>query len=134
MRARREFPRSVRLAVIARAMRNGVLCCENPSCGAMAKRYQIDHCIADALSGEPTLENAQLLCEFCFTPKNAADAALIAKAKRREADYLAANPPPRRPLLSRGFAPAPERFPRSLQSPSLPPRRLYADSRRPTGG
>ena len=124
MRSRREFPRSVRLAVIRRATRNGIVCCEK--CPAFARRYQIDHIIADELGGEPVLENAQLLCEFCFTPKNAADIAMIAKAKRREADFLSANPPPRRPLLSRGFPPAMSIGAAGLQTPPLPRRQLYA--------
>ena len=121
---RREFPRSVRVAVIQRAAVNGIVCCEK--CGAFAKRYQIDHIIADALGGEPVLENAQLLCEFCFTPKNAADAALIAQAKRREAEFLSANPPPRRPLLSRGFAPVVRPNCNGLEITPLPLRQLYA--------
>lgn len=123
---RRDFPRNVRIAAIKRATRNGIVCCENPACGAMAKRYQIDHIIPDALGGEPVLGNAQLLCEFCFTPKNAADASAIARAKRREADYLAANPPPRQPILSRGFTASAPRAPRLPIPFELPRRQMFA--------
>ena len=122
--SRREFPRSVRIEVVRRAVRNGIVCCEK--CGAFAKRYQIDHIIADALGGEPVLENAQLLCEFCYPPKNAADAEAIARAKRREAEFLSANPPPRRPLLSRGFSPTVQHTEEGWRTHHLPPRRLYA--------
>ena len=122
--SRREFPRSVRIEVVKRAVRNGIVCCEK--CGAFAKRYQIDHIIADALGGEPVLENAQLLCEFFYLPKNAADAEAIARAKRREADFLSANPPPRRPLLSRGFSPTMGRGASDLQIAALPRRQMFA--------
>ena len=48
--ARREFPRSVKVAVIRRATRGGIVFCEK--CGAMAKRWQIDHVRPDGLLGD----------------------------------------------------------------------------------
>lgn len=81
---RREFPTKVRVAVIKRASdEQGRIFCE--ACGALVKRFQIDHIRPDGLLGEPTQENAQLLGECCFAPKNAKDTADIARAKRREA-------------------------------------------------
>jgi len=84
--SRREFPRSVRVAVIKRAARDGQVWCEG--CGFPARRFQVDHIRADGLLGDPTLENAQLLCEACFGVKNPLDARMVAKAKRREACHL----------------------------------------------
>ena len=57
-------------------------------CGALAKKWQIDHIRADGLLGEPTIDNAQLLGECCYAPKNANDTETIARAKRREAKHL----------------------------------------------
>jgi hypothetical protein len=99
---RREFPRTIRVAVIKRATRHSVVYCEG--CGDQAKRFQIDHVRADALGGAPTIENAQLLCDGCFSVKNPDDARVIARAKRREAAHLGANPVPSRPIRSKGFA------------------------------
>src|ERR1700688_1704578 len=98
---RREFPRTVRVAVIKRATRHSVVYCEG--CGDQAKRFQIDHVCADALGGAPTIDNAQLLCDGCFSVKNPDDARVIARANRREAAHLGANPAPSRPIKSAGF-------------------------------
>ena len=89
--ARREFPKSIKVAVIRRATRDGVVYCEG--CGALAKTWQIDHMRADGLLGEPTLENAQVLGPCCYAPKNADDTTKIAQAKRREAAHLGATKP-----------------------------------------
>lgn len=94
---RREFPTSVRVAVIKRASDDqGRIYCEG--CGALVKRFQVDHVRPDGLLGEPTLENAQLLGECCFAPKNAKDTSDIARAKRREAKALGAKKPSSRPI------------------------------------
>jgi 5-methylcytosine-specific restriction protein A len=116
--ARREFPRSVRVAVIKRCTRDNVIYCE--ACGLPAKRFQIDHIIADAHGGDPILENAQLLCEACYGVKNPKDTTIAAKLKRIEARHLGANRPKGK-IASRGF---PKRKERSSK-PSLPPRQLY---------
>ena len=121
---RREFPKSVRVAVIKRATKNSAVYCE--ACGALAKRFQIDHVRADGLLGEPKIENAQLICEACWAVKNPKDTTAIAKAKRREAKHLGAT----RPSGKLRGAP----FPKSAQAqhradrdpkPHLPPRALY---------
>ena len=88
---RREFPAKVRTAVIKRATRNDVAYCEN--CSAMAKRFQIDHVRPDGLLGDPTIENAMLICEACYREKNPKDASAIAQAKRREAKHVGADRP-----------------------------------------
>ena len=97
---RREFPKSVRVAVIKRATRNGVIYCE--SCPSIAKRFQIDHIRPDGLLGEPTIDNAQLICEACYAIKNPQDTTAIAKAKRREAKHVGATQP-KGQIKSRGF-------------------------------
>lgn len=117
---RREFPKAVKVAVIKRAMRNGVICCEG--CGALAKRFQIDHKRPDGLLGEPTLENAQLLGECCYAPKNADDTRTIAQAKRREAKFLGASRPSGA-LRSRGFNKSPPRD--KTLTKSIPRRSIY---------
>jgi len=84
---RKEFPRSVKVAVVKRSMRNGEVYCEE--CGTMTKgKWEIDHIRADGLLGEPTIENAMLLCRGCHVEKTASDVAQISKAKRSEAAAL----------------------------------------------
>ena len=106
--ARREFPRSIKVAVIKRATRDGVVYCEGSGCGLPAKKWQIDHIRPDGLLGEPTIENAQLLCDVCYGVKNPKDTTAIARAKRREAKAIGAVTPPAHPIKSRGFE-APEK-------------------------
>lgn len=94
---RREFPTKVRVFVIKRASdEQGRIYCEG--CGALVKRFQIDHIRPDGMLGEPVIENAQLLGECCFAPKNAKDTTDIARAKRREAAHLGAAKPKGRPM------------------------------------
>jgi len=84
---RREFSRSVKVAVVKRATRGGEVYCEE--CGVMCKsKWEIDHVRPDGLLGEATLENARLLCRPCHVEKTATDVAQIAKAKAREARAL----------------------------------------------
>lgn len=85
--ARREFPKSVKVAAVKRATVDGKLFCEG--CGGLITgRFEIDHIRADGLLGEPTLENARVLCSPCHKEKTAADVGLISKAKRVEARHL----------------------------------------------
>ncbi len=122
--ARREFPTSVKVAVIRRATRDGVTYCEG--CGALAKKWRIDHKRADGLLGEPTLENAQLLAECCYPEKDAADTTAIAKAKRREAADLGARQPTKRPIPQgpSSLTTKPKREPK----PRLPFKPLFEDA------
>jgi 5-methylcytosine-specific restriction protein A len=97
--SRKEFPKAVRVAVIKRATHRvegtneDVQICENPTCRAIAKRFQIDHIDPDGLTGKPVIENAMLICEPCWKIKNPIDTSNIAKAKRREAIALGAKQP-----------------------------------------
>lgn len=120
---RREFPQKVKVAVLKRAGAPGFLICEQ--CGGFAKQFQIDHRRPDGLGGEPTLENAQLLCKACFDVKNPADASAIARAKRQEAADLGARRAKAKiPAGPSSLSTKPKRAPK----PSLPPRILYHDA------
>ena len=112
---RRNFPKSVMVACIKRATKDNVIYCEG--CGVQAKKFQIDHIRADGLLGEPTLENARLLCIECHGEKTKDDVARISKAKRVEARHLGAIPPKQK-IQSRGFAKRPKK-----EKLELPPRR-----------
>jgi 5-methylcytosine-specific restriction endonuclease McrA len=122
--ARREFPRSIKVAVIKRATKNSEVWCEK--CGQLAKRWQIDHVIADSIGGEPVIDNAMLICEPCYSKKNQQDTTRAAKTKRQEAKGLGVRPTPTAKLKSRGFAPT-GKAPRIDKSalPKLGPRALY---------
>ena len=85
--ARREFPKAVKVAAVKRATRDGKLFCEGCN-GLVTGRFEIDHIRADGLLGEPTLENARVLCSICHKEKTASDVAVITKAKRVEARHL----------------------------------------------
>jgi 5-methylcytosine-specific restriction enzyme A len=101
-----------------------VVYCEG--CGLPAKRWQIDHIVADSIGGNPVLANAQLLCEECFGIKNPVDTTIAAKAKRQEAAHLGAKLPPKKKIRSRGFPKGPPKAPKI----PIPPRiSLYEDSR-----
>lgn len=102
---RRDFPTRVRAAVIKRCTtKNGTIYCE--ACGLPTMRFQIDHVRPDGLCGEPTIENAMLICETCYGEKNPQDTRKIAKAKRQEAAHIGAKQPTKQPLKSRGFEPS----------------------------
>lgn len=79
--ARREFSRKVRAVVFLRA--NG--CCELPECKAKLKTGEghYDHILPDALGGEPTVENCQLICNECHKAKTRDDVRQIRKADRQ---------------------------------------------------
>lgn len=114
--ARKEFPRSVKVAAIKRAMVDGEVFCEQ--CGVMTKgRFEIDHDKEDYYGGEPTLENARVLCISCHSAKTAINAKGIAKTRRLEAKNVGAARP-KGQIKSRGFAKKERR-----EKLPLPPRR-----------
>lgn len=118
---RREFSKAVRVAAVKRAMKGGNVYCE--ACGALAKRFEVDHVRADGLLGSNDLDNARVLCGPCHQSKTRDDVARIAKAKRVEARSLGVRKKPT--LRSRGF----EKTAKPSKEPlKLPPRRtLYED-------
>jgi len=114
--ARKEFSKSVKVACIKRATVDGKVFCEE--CGALSKKWEIDHVRADGLLGEPTLTNARLLCVPCHDEKTKVDVKAIAKAKRCEALHLGVRKKPS--FVSRGFA----KYAKAPKEPvKLPPRK-----------
>lgn len=78
--------------------------CEGCTRRLMAGDYHYDHIIPDALGGDPTLDNCQVLCRSCHGVKTTTqDVPRIAKSKR---NYRKA----------RGIK-KPSRFPCSRNSP-----------------
>jgi streptomycin 6-kinase len=65
-------------------------------------RFAFDHINPDGLTGEPTLDNCQVLCsgsrETCHGKKTAQDVKHISKAKRLEAKHIGAFRKSGRPL------------------------------------
>lgn len=118
-RSRREFPRSIKVAVIKRANHGGAIYCER--CGLPAKKFQIDHIVADAIGGEPVIGNAELICDVCFGIKNPHDTRLAAKSKRREAKFLGVSKTAARPIQQ----PSKQQKPGSGKLPVPPPRNIY---------
>lgn len=108
---RREFPKAIKVAIIKRATLNGVICCEQ--CGLPAKRFEIDHTVAEELQIDKTKRltaaDGRLLCGGpggCHTIKTAKyDAPAIATARKREAKHLGASPPAGN-IKNRGFEPS----------------------------
>jgi 5-methylcytosine-specific restriction endonuclease McrA len=96
---RREFSAKVKLAAWERCGGN----CEG--CHArIIGRAEYDHILPDALGGEPTLENLQVLCTKCHRIKTSTgDVPRIAKAKRQQRKAIGVWPKSSRPLRSRGF-------------------------------
>lgn len=117
--ARKEFSRSVKLQAIKRATIDGNLFCE--ICGGLIKgKFEIDHINPDGLTGQPTLENAQIACSPCHKEKTASDVGSIAKAKRVEARHIGLR------KSSKGF---PRREKETLALTRVVPRRsLYEDT------
>lgn len=98
--SRRNFTKAIIVARIKLATKDGVVYCDG--CGLPCKKWEIDHVRADALLGEPTLENSRLLCIPCHKTKTASDVASISKAKRVEARHLGAVQSKKK-IQSRGF-------------------------------
>ena len=116
--ARSEFPRAVKVAVTKRATRESVVYCE--ACGLPAKKFLIDHVIADAHGGKPVIENAMLICEACYSVKNPKDTTIAAKIKRQEAKHIGATTP-------KAKIPAPPKREREHKSPVIRQSSLYRD-------
>lgn len=87
---RREFPSKVCIAAFSSA---GGKC---ESCGVVIRPGSgphYDHRVPDAVGGEPTLENCQVLCKACHSVKTAeTDVPEIAKTKRIRNRHINAEP------------------------------------------
>jgi 5-methylcytosine-specific restriction protein A len=82
---RREFPNKVRIAAFERAKGH----CEKCTARLVVGKFAYDHVIADALGGEPTLENCAVLCDSCHGIKTPSDTTAAAKVKRIRAKQVA---------------------------------------------
>src|SRR5262245_20905755 len=82
---RREFPAKVCALAFERA--NGR--CEKCAARLVVGKFQYDHVVADALGGEPTLENCQVLCSSCHGIKTPIDTTKAAKVKRQTRKLVA---------------------------------------------
>jgi len=90
---RREFPTKVRVAAFQRA--DGK--CEKCSARLTVGKFAYDHRIADAIGGEPTLENCEVLCVGCHGEKTPIDIRAAAKIKRITRKHIGAHQT-RRPM------------------------------------
>ena len=79
--SRREFSKKTKREALKRADGR----CEGKRCGVVLTfgKFAYDHVDPDSLTGEPTLENCQVLCSPCHLEKTRQDVD-IARAKRRQ--------------------------------------------------
>lgn len=76
---RQEFPGKVRLAAFERAEKR----CERCRAILVIGKYRYNHRIPDALGGQPTLENCEVLCIGCDSEQTyKTDIPAIAKSRR----------------------------------------------------
>jgi len=113
--ARRNFTKAIIVQCIKNATKDGVVYCGG--CGLPCRKWEIDHIRPDGLLGEPTIENAKLLCVPCHDEKTKVDVATIAKSKRQEFNHLGAKVAKTK-IKSRGFAKKEKK-----EKIPLPPRR-----------
>jgi 5-methylcytosine-specific restriction enzyme A len=76
--SRREFSAKVKVAAFERTKGR----CERCTARLVVGKIEYDHVIADALGGEPTLENCAVLCSSCHGIKTPVDTTKAAKVKR----------------------------------------------------
>ena len=103
-RQRCEFPKTVRRAAWKRSgercefiFNDGSRC----GCDLTQTKFAYDHIDPDGLTGKPTLENCQVICDPCHKAKTRQDVKNICQAKRREDARLGIRNPSR--LQGRGF-------------------------------
>jgi 5-methylcytosine-specific restriction protein A len=85
MTDRREFPPKVKVAAFERSKGH----CERCTARLVVGKFHYDHVIADAIGGEPTLENCAVLCVSCHGEKTPSDTTKAAKVKRIRAKQVA---------------------------------------------
>ncbi len=112
--SRREFPRKIRQAALARA--NGK--CEKCKAALKPHEGEVDHILPDVLGGEPVLANAQVLCRVCHAEKTADDIRRTRKADRAR-DKATGAIRPTQSIKSAGFPSSPK-SPR-IDKSALPP-------------
>jgi 5-methylcytosine-specific restriction protein A len=87
---RREFPDKVKVEAFQRADGR----CEKCTAKLFVGKIHYDHRIPDAMGGEPTLSNCDVLCTACHGIKTRrVDVPAIAKVKRIRAAHIGAKKP-----------------------------------------
>lgn len=82
--SRREFPAKIMNDAFQRAGGR----CQKCTAKLFVGKFHYDHVIPDAMGGEPTLENCEVLCTACHGIKTfTRDVPVIAKAKRQAAKH-----------------------------------------------
>ena len=111
---RRDFPKAIQRAAYHRAagqcegqLPDGTRC----PCALTPAKFAYDHIVPDALGGEPTLSNCQVLCTLCHAEKTREDIERISKAKRAWDAHHGIRDPHRRTIRSRGFPKVPPQRP-----------------------
>lgn len=117
---RLEFSRKTRRAVHDRA--NGY--CEECKAVLKISEGEYDHILPDALGGEPTQANCQLICKVCHRAKTTNDVRRIRKADRQRDNHIGTMRPKRK-IKSRGFSRSCK--PPVIATKSLPPREIYKE-------
>ena len=85
--SRREFPAKVKAKAFERAGGH----CEKCTAYLTVGKFHYDHVLPDALGGEPTLSNCEVLCTNCHGAKTAKeDVPRIAKTRRTRAKHIGA--------------------------------------------
>lgn len=86
---RREFPPKVMTKSFERAKGR----CEKCTAHLYVGKFHYDHVIPDAMGGEPTLENCEVLCVACHSIKTRTkDVPEIAKVKRVRNNHIGIKP------------------------------------------
>lgn len=76
---RREFPAKIKVAAYERSKGR----CERCTAFLVAGKFRYNHRIPDAIGGEPTLDNCEVLCLACDAPQTyEIDIPRIAKTRR----------------------------------------------------
>jgi 5-methylcytosine-specific restriction protein A len=88
---RREFSRRIKLKAWDRCGGK----CESCKVKLVVGKYAYDHVLPDALQGEPTLENCEVICTVCHGAKTPDDVRRIRKADRQRAGHVGAKRPPK---------------------------------------
>jgi 5-methylcytosine-specific restriction endonuclease McrA len=93
--SRREFPAKIKVAAFERSGGH----CERCTAPLRVGRFAYDHVLPDALGGEPTLINCEVLCASCHGAKTfSGDVPRIAKMKRQRASHIGAQTRRSRPI------------------------------------
>ena len=84
---RREFSAKTKVAAYERSQGR----CEGCGAPLQVGRFHYDHVLPDALGGEPTLQNCEVLCRPCHDHKtHTGDVPRISKMKRQRAKHIGA--------------------------------------------